>query len=153
MNYRRFSLLSIALVSLPACGGMTTDADAPTDTGTLNDVPSVMDGGTDTGMAADTSMGSDASVADAGLDVGLDGGTNDAGMCMPRPTDLSALGADCASTACPTGFTCQGYSGVVFQESCAILCEVGGCPCPSGTRCDPVSDKGASWHECRYLPD
>ena len=130
---------------------MTTDPDAPTDTGTLTDVPSVMDGGaaSDTGMEADAGMGSDGGVADAGLD----GGTNDAGMCAPRPTDLSPLGVDCASAACPTGFTCQGYSGVVFQESCAILCEVGGCPCPSGTRCDPVSDKGASWHECRYLPD
>jgi hypothetical protein len=47
---------------------------------------------------------------------------------------------------CPSGYVCQGFSGVVFAQSCQIRCET--CTCAGGSTCTRVSDKGASWMQC-----
>ncbi len=69
--------------------------------------------------------------------------------CVPIVEDGSKIGVACANgTGCPTGYTCHGFSGFVFQELCAVLCEQD-CECPSGTQCKTVSDKGSTWTECQ----
>jgi hypothetical protein len=76
-----------------------------------------------------------------------DGGTTAA--CQPITDDASAIGQACGDDGdCPEGYTCQGFSGIVFQQSCQILCAET-CECPNGYACTFTVDKsGIPWYQC-----
>ena len=105
------------------------------------------------------STGDDAglSMSDAGSGPGADAGPagSDAGACGPSTNDTSAVGDLCGDDLpCPTGYTCQGFSGIVFAQSCQIRCDgARDCECPSGMRCARVGDKAGEWNQCEFLPD
>lgn len=68
-----------------------------------------------------------------------------------RPTlNTSAIGMSCDPTgaACPMGYTCRAFSGIILTHRCAILCNTD-CECPSATTCTMRSDKAGSWRECQ----
>ena len=49
---------------------------------------------------------------------------------------------------CPAEYTCQPFAGIVFQQTCQILCTMD-CECPAGLTCFEVADKsGAVWYQC-----
>lgn len=135
-------LLALALLSIlaPGCpsGPGTVDApsglDTPAVDAPVGDVPSVDAPGADTPSTVDAPLMADTPAV-------IDGGA-----CT---NDTSAIGNDCTSDGdCPAGYVCQGFSGVIFTQSCQILCAPGACPCPSGTACTTVGDKGGTWMQC-----
>lgn len=70
----------------------------------------------------------------------------DAGMCA---ADANGIGTDCTMDAdCPAGYVCQGFSGIIFTQSCQIRCDLTACPCPGATTCQTVGDKGGTWMQC-----
>jgi hypothetical protein len=76
------------------------------------------------------------------------GGSGGSGPCMPKTTDASKIGTDCAaSMMCPKGYECWEFDGFAVQYYCAILCE-DTCECPEVTTCTMMSDKGKIWKEC-----
>jgi hypothetical protein len=148
-----FLFLALALVT--ACGDGTTPP--VTDAATSDAATAPDGGGLDSGAIDSGTPGTDSGTpdtdsgtpeTDAGTPETDAGDVADAGTCPPQPTDLTPTGRPCPTDMCPAGFTCQAYSGIVLQHSCAILCEPGGCPCPATTTCIEVSDKADTWHEC-----
>jgi hypothetical protein len=68
--------------------------------------------------------------------------------CTPVTMDSSAIDEACVDDGdCPAGYTCQGFNGFVFVQSCQILCNET-CERPSGLSCITVSDKLGSWTQC-----
>ena len=67
------------------------------------------------------------------------GATPDAGC-----TNISAvaIGKSCtpAGTECPAGYSCESLAGAVLTFGCQILCD-DDCDCPTGTMCQPFTDK------------
>jgi hypothetical protein len=126
----------------PTGAGMTspstTSGDDSGSGGTAG--PADSGSGSDSGTGTGTDSGS-------GSDSGSDSGTT-GDVCEP-PDDGASIGLDCAGGGmCPPGYTCQGFSGIVFQESCQILCTQD-CECPMGTTCIQVVDKGGiPWMQC-----
>ncbi len=108
----------------------------------------------DAASAADAGATTDTGAADVGATTDT-GATTDAGSCDPQPTDLSSIDATCGAgtSACPSGYVCQAFSGAILTQSCQIPCEPGGCPCPATTACQMHSDKTAvPWYQCDPTP-
>lgn len=131
--------LLIASLVLIACGD---DASPGFDAGRRDSGVARTDagGGRDSAVASDSGGG--------GTDSGTDAGGMSADACMPITTDPGEIGRDCADAPCPAGYTCQGFSGIVFQQTCEILC-TNDCNCPTGYTCQERSDKSMRpWMEC-----
>lgn len=68
--------------------------------------------------------------------------------CMPITDDTRGQGVSCRDgVACPAGYTCQAFSGIVLDHRCQILCRET-CECPTGQECLEVRDKAGSWFQC-----
>lgn len=122
--------LSVLLAGCPSSPGIP---DAPSLDAPTPDVPTTLD----------VPAAPDAPVPDAPMS---DAPTGDAGMCA---ADANAIGTDCTMDAdCPAGYVCQGFSGIIFTQSCQIRCDLTACPCPGATTCRMVGDKGGTWMQC-----
>ena len=164
-----FLILTIAAVG-PACSddGVPQDTTSSTSTGAGDDDDDDDDtsAGTTAGMTAEgttsdpsTSTGDDDdddSTSDSGTtsaegttDTGDSSGSGTTAACVPITEDPSAIGMECdiKGDDCPEGYTCQGFSGVVFQSACQVICEED-CDCPEGHSCEMVQDKATSWMQC-----
>ena len=126
-------------------GAVAMDARALVDAGPAPGPDGGSDGGRDGGSPAD------AAALDAGStsDAGADGGSPAGDACVPVSTDPSAIGQICSGGAgCPSGYTCQPFSGFVFMETCQILCS-DDCDCPAAHRCVMITDKtSVPWYQC-----
>ena len=118
--------------------GLATESAGPSssDGGTVGD--SEGSAGSDSGSTgASTSSGSDS-----------EGSTGD-GTCPPA--NGSAINDNCTSDLdCPACYTCQGFSGIVFSQTCQILCDLEDAgSCPPGTNCQTIMDKSmVPWNQC-----
>jgi hypothetical protein len=110
-------------------------------------------GGSQGGAGGQPEGGAGAGGAGAGGDnqggagAGGDNSGGSGGTCMRITNDASAIGVMCEGSACPTGYTCKDYNGVILQQRCAILCQ-NDCECPMGLSCNTVTDKVSTWREC-----
>ena len=140
----------LALVlALVACG----DSDGVGGTGSTGAGANGASGGGTTGGSGGGATGGGGAATGGGGAATGGGETGGGGGCSPITDDTSAIGVACGNgQGCPAGYTCQGYSGVVFQEACAILCAED-CDCPAATSCEMQSDKTGTWMECMFLPD
>ena len=116
----------------------TTDApttDAPRIDGTSADAPRT-----------------DVALADApGTDVSSSDATPPADACTRPSIDPTPVMLYCGvrtdGAACPTGYTCLAYEGVVLQEMCGRTCATD-CDCASGDVCGSYSDKAGTHRVC-----
>lgn len=166
MNYR-VALLFPLIALLAGCPESSSSTDASsTDTA----VDASADTGTDTG----TDTGSDTATPDVSADVGFDArpdtGTPDAsadtGTPDVTPTDVAVDAqpgdggcarpdvavlpsrTSCAGgVACPTGYECMSFSGVVLQLFCGRACR-SDCDCPETQVCGSYSDKAGTHPLC-----
>jgi hypothetical protein len=153
----RIQLLSIGLLlCTAACGDDSVAGGGNSGGGNSGGSPA---GGDNSGAGQVGGAGGDASGGQApgGAPQGGAGGTSGDGgaqvggaggaPCEAITEDPSAIGDDCADAACPAGYTCQGMSGVIFQQACVILCEED-CECPADYTCEMFSDKSTTWKAC-----
>lgn len=132
-----------------ASGGGGTDGPSNGSTGgdgsTTGGVGSSGPEGTGTGTAGTGQT--DGTSTDGDSSTGEGSSTGEA--CVPL-ADGAAIGQDCGpgGVMCPPEYTCQPFAGIVFQESCQIICTQD-CECPMGMACQEIMDKGpGSWFQC-----
>lgn len=119
------------------------------------------DGDTQGGPDTDTSGpppadGSTSVATDDGSTVGTteatgttEGSPTTGEVCDPITEDPSGIGVACRGDLdCLEGYTCQPFNGLVFQQTCQILCTMD-CECPMGLACVETVDKlGIPWFQC-----
>ena len=139
------SSLALAL-GLAGCGDGT--ADPPVDSGIDARLPIDAQPGDDASDPVDAPPSADARASEDAPSAPNTRPTGDGG-CTPITNDSSAVGDPCGSdgVTCPAGYTCQGFSGVVFAQSCQILC-TRDCECPADHACQEVGDKAGTWLQC-----
>lgn len=110
--------------------------DASTNDAGETDAGPAMDGGASSADAGDGSAGS----SDAGTF--FDG-------CVRLANDPASIGMSCSpvGAACPAGYSCVGFSGIIVTYSCQIPCTYD-CECPATTACVPVTDKSGVHYQC-----
>ncbi len=147
------ALFMVAFACAGCGGGVGEDAgvSAPMDAGVGSDGgsartdggPGPDDGGS---MGIDAGPGDDGGAADAGP------GPTDGGACAPITEDASKIGMTCSpdGPACGPGYSCEALNGIVVTYFCQIRCAED-CECPTGTTCQPFSDKAGTRHFCSAI--
>jgi hypothetical protein len=127
-----------------ATGGTNPGADS---TGSGSDSPPNDESGTASATTTATGASEGSSGASEGSSGASESTTGEA--CDPITDDPSGIGALCRGDLdCLPGYTCQPFQGIVFQQTCQILCTMS-CECPMGLACLETSDKsGAVWYQC-----
>lgn len=135
-----------------------TGASGPTTTATGDSTASTdsATGGADTtstSSSGDTNPTSTSSSSGEGTaNTGTTAGSgSSSGGIFPAPADGGAsIGSMCSDAdPCPANYTCQGFSGDAFEESCQIRCDT--CECPNNLGCSETSDKTDTWMQCTAL--
>lgn len=144
-------ILTIGLAVLALGCSQRHEASVRADSGSPSSDSSVPDAQAADGGEFDASSSADAGVFDGGqADTSIvDSGRARDAACLPITEDGSGRGADCTrDDQCLPGYVCQGFSGIVFTQSCQIPCEED-CDCPDGLSCEPFTDKAGTWTSCR----
>ncbi|MFO0653381.1 MAG: hypothetical protein U0326_44585 [Polyangiales bacterium] len=128
--------------------------DARPDTGTP-DAPAdtSADVASDVGFDARPDTGTPDASADTGTpdvtptDVAVDAQPGDGGCARPDVAVLPSRTSCAGGVACPTGYECMSFSGVVLQLFCGRACR-SDCDCPETQVCGSYSDKAGTHPLC-----
>ncbi len=167
---------ALLLLSFAALASACSDPDSPADAATTDVTADVIsdtsadvtsdvtsDTSTDVTLDAPADVASDVVVdapADAARDVSdatvdvADSATPDAaadasGDAPCTRPDVVVIGSrvSCATEACPSGYTCMTFSGIVAQRFCGRAC-LTDCDCPATQSCGSYTDKAGTHPIC-----
>lgn len=135
----------------PADAAATADLQAIADVPASTDVASQDVSRADVQHGVDVPASTDVAVVDAPDTPGAPDVPAATDACarpdVVRLTSRVECGARSDGAACPVGYECMSFAGVVLQQFCGRAC-VADCDCPSGERCGSYTDKAGTHPLC-----
>lgn len=127
--------------SSSATSGTETQAEAESGTGTTSNPTGTDGSGTTAATSTTGSTGTTAVESGSGSDATT--------SCEPLTEDATSIGLECDpnGAACPDGYVCFGFTGIIQQYSCQIECEMD-CECPPEFTCQEMADKSGTFTLC-----